>query len=83
MSAKSSVKAIALVGNIDERHELRVEVPPELSPGEVRVIVLVPEEDEAGRRWGRGIAGEWAVELEDHRQDIYTIEDGRPVNAPR
>jgi hypothetical protein len=36
-----------------------------------------PEEDEAGREWTSGITREWAAELEDPRQDIYTLDDGR------
>ena len=33
--------------------------------------------------WARGIAAEWADELSDPRQDIYTLEDGQPLNASR
>ena len=49
----------------------------------VRVIVLLPQEDEAGNAWMEGVAREWADELEDPRQDIYTLEDGQPLDAPR
>src|ERR1051326_1910953 len=34
-----------------------------------------PGEHEAGRAWTNGVAREWADELEDPRQEIYTIED--------
>jgi hypothetical protein len=57
---------------------------PESAPrGPVRVIVLLPEagEDEAGVAWARGVAREWAQELEDETEDIYTLEDGEPVDA--
>src|ERR1051326_3540136 len=37
-------------------------------------------EDEAGRAWTNGIAREWADELEDPRQEIYTIEDGTDLS---
>lgn len=47
----------------------------------VRVLVLLPEEDEVGALWSSGIAKEWAAELTDPRQDIYTLEDGQPVDA--
>jgi hypothetical protein len=77
------MKAIELVGDIDERHRLRAAVPKELPAGPVRVIVLLPEEDEAGNLWGAGLAREWSADLTDSRQDIYTLEDGQPVNAPR
>ena len=47
------------------------------------MIVLVPGENEAGGLWARGIAAEWAAELADPQQDIYTLDDGRPVNETR
>ena len=77
------MKAIELVGNIDDEHRLRAEVPEELPAGPVRLIVLLPEEDAAGRAWERGVAREWSEELSDPQQDIYTLDDGHPVNAPR
>lgn len=76
------MKAIELIGDIDDRHRLRAEVPEELPAGPVRLIVLVPEEDAAGASWGTGVAREWSAELKDANQDIYTLEDGQPVNAP-
>ena len=77
------MKAIELTGDIDDQHRLHARVPDELPAGPVRLIVLLPDEDEAGHAWTQGIAQEWAEELRDSRQDIYTIEDGQPVNAPR
>jgi len=41
---KSLMKAIEIIGDIDDRHHLRADVPKELSSGQVRLIVL-PEED--------------------------------------
>jgi hypothetical protein len=76
------MKAIELVGDIDDQHQLHAQVPKDLPAGRVRLIVLVPEEDEAGAVWADGIAKEWSAELDDRRQDIYTLEDGQPVNAP-
>ncbi len=77
------MNAIELIGDIDDRHQLHAQVPKELSAGQVRVIVLVPDEDEAGGVWAHGIAAEWAAQVHDPREDIYTLDDGRPVNAPR
>jgi hypothetical protein len=76
------MKAIELVGDIDDQHRLHAQVPKELPAGQVRLIVLFPEEDETGTLWATGVAKEWSAELEDRRQDIYTLEDGQPVNAP-
>ena len=76
-------KAIELVGDIDEQHRLRAQVPEELPAGPVRLIVLLPDEDDAGSVWANGIAREWSAELSDPKQDIYTLDDGQSVNAPR
>jgi hypothetical protein len=76
-------KAIELVGDIDEQHRLRAQVPEELPAGPVRLIVLLPDEDDTGNVWANGIAREWSAELSDPTQDIYTLDDGQPVNAPR
>jgi len=77
------MKAIELVGDIDEEHRLQADVPAEVPPGPVRLIVLLPDEDEAGTAWPQGVAREWSDELRDSRQDLYTLDDGQPVNAPR
>lgn len=74
------MKAIELVGEIDKGHRLHADMPQEVPPGRVRVIVLLPEEDDAGSRWAHGVAKEWSAELRDQRQDLYTMEDGQPVN---
>jgi hypothetical protein len=76
------MKAIELIGQVDEHHRLHAEVPAEVPAGQVRVIVL-PSEDEAGSLWAQGIASEWSTELSDPREDIYTLDDGQPVNAAR
>jgi hypothetical protein len=75
------MKAIELIGDIDSQHRLRADVPEGLPVGQVRLIVLLPEEDHAGSAWANGIAKEWSAELSDTRQDIYTLEDGEPLNA--
>ena len=48
------MKAIELIGDIDEQHRLRASVPEELPAGPVRSIVLLPEEDESGTVWAHG-----------------------------
>jgi hypothetical protein len=74
------MKAIELIGAIDKEHHLLAQVPQDLPAGPVRLIVLLPEEDEAGSAWAAGIAREWSHELKDTREDLYTLEDGQPVN---
>ena len=75
------MKALELVGEVDDKHRLHAQVPAALPPGPVRIIVLVPEEDEAGIAWMQGIAREWAAELGDPCEDIYTLDDGKPLDA--
>jgi hypothetical protein len=77
------MKAIELIGDIDEQHRLHAPVPTEIPAGQVRLIVFLPGEDEAGGLWTDGVASEWSAELSDSREDIYTLEDGQPVNATR
>ncbi len=77
------MKAIEILGNVDEQHHLRARVPESVPCGLVRLLVLLPEEDDAGAAWTPGLAAEWADDLGDPQQDIYTLEDGQPVNAPR
>ena len=83
LDRSAPMKAIELIGDIDEQHRLRASVPEELPAGPVRLIVLLSEEDEAGTVWARGIAREWADELSDSRQDLYTLADGQIVDAAR
>ena len=77
------MKAIELIGDIDEQHRLRAQVPAELPAGPVRLIVLLPDEDDAGIAWAQGVDRKWLDELRDTRQDVYTLEDGQAVNVPR
>lgn len=77
------MKAIELLGNVDDQHRLQAQVPEGVPAGPVRVLVYLPEEDDAGAAWPRRLATEWADDLSDPQQDIYTLEDGQPVNASR
>ena len=70
------MKAIEQIGDIDEHHRLQAQVPQKLPAGPVRLMVLLPDEDDGGLAWEQGVAREWAAELRDARQDIYTLEDG-------
>jgi hypothetical protein len=40
-------------------------------------------QDDEAVAWSHGVAKEWADDLGDSRQDIYTLEDGQPVNEPQ
>jgi len=82
------MKTIELIGQVDEQHRLSAQVPSEVPPGPVKLALVVEsngvatdEEDEGGAQWACAIAREWADELADERQDIYTLSDGEPVNG--
>ncbi|HVT46833.1 MAG TPA: hypothetical protein VHD57_03520 [Vicinamibacterales bacterium] len=77
------MRGIELIGDVDDEHRLQARVPADVPAGRVRVIVLLPDEDEAGASWARGVASEWSAELEDTREDIYSLDDGQPVHAGR
>ena len=74
---------VKLAGNIDENHRLSALAPSSIPPGPVTVLILPgsQESDEADI-WTAGIAEEWADELSDPNQDIYTLADGEPVDGP-
>jgi hypothetical protein len=77
------MRGIELIGDVDDERRLQARVPADVPAGRVRVIVLLPDEDEAGASWARGVASEWSAELEDTREDIYSLDDGQPVHAGR
>ena len=79
------MKTIKISAQVDEHHRLSAQVPASLAPGRVDIVVLLPSEDldDAGAEWMAGISREWAAELADGRQDIYSPTDGEPVDGAR
>jgi len=77
------MKAVELQGEIDNQHRLHAIVPQSLPVGSVRLIVLISEEDEVGSAWAVGVSSEWSADLNDPAQDIYTLNDGQPIDASR
>ena len=77
------MRAIAIVGEIDEHHNIRAEAPEDMPPGRVQLIVVRPDEDEVGAFWPWGVSQAWSDELGDTRQDLYTLADGQPSDASR
>jgi len=79
---RDAMRTIELIGDIDGQHRLHARVPTEISAGQApRVMVFLPEEDEAGRLWANGMASEWSADLADPREDIYSLDDNHRVNA--
>ena len=75
------MNAVKVTGHVDANHQLSAKVPATVPPGFVTVLIVpMPEEDEAGAAWMAGVAREWADELTDPAQDIYTSADGEPVD---
>ncbi len=79
------MNTIKVIGTVDEQHRLSAEVPVNVPPGPVEITLVLPtaEEDDAGAAWMEGIAREWAEELSDPREDLYTMADGEPVDGAR
>lgn len=42
------MRAIEVMGEIDTQHQIQARVPESLPPGPVRLLVLIPEEEDAG-----------------------------------
>jgi hypothetical protein len=74
------MRKIELVGTIDEQHRLSLLVPAEIPSGPVKIVLEIEEEPDD---WAAGIACVWERDWSDPREDIYTLEDGVPENAPR
>jgi hypothetical protein len=73
-----AMSMIKVVGNVDEDRRLSAQVPASIRPGPVTVLVPVSEEGDEADAWAAGISQEWADELGDPDQDIYTLADGEP-----
>ena len=71
---------VKVSGHINENHQLTADVPESIPAGPVTVLIVPSsQEDDVGDAWMAGVAREWADELNDERQDIYTLADGEPV----
>ena len=81
------METIEVIGFVDERHRLSGDVPESVAPGPVRIQLLVEHSvaaaDPADVAWDAAVAGEWAAEWSDPREDIYSQDDGEPVNESR
>jgi hypothetical protein len=74
------MNSISIHGQIDDQHRLSAVVPESVPPGPVTVWLIAAQEDEAGAAWMAGIGQQWANELGDPREDIYTVADGEAVD---
>ena len=77
-----SMDSVSIQGHVDDQHRLSAIVPGSVPPGPVTVWIApsTKDEDESGSAWMSGVGAQWAEELGDARQDIYTLADGEPVD---
>ena len=78
------MKAIEVIGHIDDRGRLSVDHPLAVFNKHVKVIILVPEaEDEevSDALWLQSLAANPAfAEFAEEAEDVYTLTDGQPLN---
>ena len=73
---------LKITGHVNKQHELSAQVPDSVPPGPVTILVVPSSpQDDTDDSWMAGVAHEWSDELSDTRQDIYTLDDGDPVDA--
>ena len=77
------MRAIPVVGEIGEDHKIRAEAPVDLLPGRIQLMVVRPDEDEAGAFGPWDVSQAWSDDLGDARQDLYSPADGQPIDASR
>lgn len=75
------MRTIEIVGHVDEHHQLRVELPSDVPPGPVSVVLELADEPGEAGSWSRAVIQLWARDWSDPREDIYTLEDGEPYLA--
>ncbi len=61
---------------------------PEWTPGKAAIHAILGERDNSGETdaaesWMSGVSREWADDWNDPRENIYTLDDGKPVDGPR
>ena len=65
------MNTVKIPGHVDENHQLTAEVPESVPAGPVTVLIVpASQEDDA---WMAGVGREWADDLNDSRQDLYTL----------
>jgi hypothetical protein len=74
---------IEVIGHVDEQHRLHADLPADVTPGPVKIIVRPVTEQDEEDDWRALINHAWARDWSDPREDIYTLEDGTPSHDPR
>ncbi|ELS04720.1 hypothetical protein Xen7305DRAFT_00044560 [Xenococcus sp. PCC 7305] len=76
------MRAIETTGILNTQGQIQLDHPlAQSKPSRVRVIVLMPEEDDLNEAWlGAMSTNPSCAFLHDPEEDIYTLEDGQPVS---
>jgi hypothetical protein len=75
------MESIQINGHVDDQHRLIADVPIVVPAGPVTVWIRpTQQEDDSGENWAQGVSAQWSDELSDDRQDIYTLDDGAPLD---
>ncbi|HBI44356.1 MAG TPA: hypothetical protein DDY78_16115 [Planctomycetales bacterium] len=77
------MNSIEVIGHVDEQHQLHAELPADVRPGPVKITLLPVSEEVEDNAWRALINQSWAKDWSDPREDIYTLEDGKPSHEPR
>lgn len=83
---RTQMTAVEMTGTIDEHNQLHLDDKlPITGPTRVRVIVLTTVEDEISEEeWLKAAARNPAFQfLHDAAEEIYTIEDGKPIEVEK
>lgn len=77
------MRAIEATGILNTQGQLQLDQPrPQAKPSRVRIIMLISEDGDLNPgEWENAIATNPSFAfLDDPEEDIYTLEDGKPVN---
>ncbi len=75
------MKAIEVAGTIDSERQLHLDRPlPIEGPSRVRVIILIPEEDNEQEWLGLAAKNPAFEFLKEPEEDVYTLGDGKPFD---
>ncbi len=77
----AELRAVEMTGTVDEQQHLVLDGPiPIAGPSRVRIIILVEQDSEIDEHeWLDAASRNPAYDfLKDPREDIYTINDGKP-----
>jgi hypothetical protein len=79
----STMRAIEATGILNTQGQLQLDIPrPQAKPSRVRIIMLISDDDDLNPgEWETAIATNPSFAfLHDPEEDIYTLEDGKPVS---